>query len=160
MAIDSLNALQRIGLLLKADPALPSVTTIVAGEPVRGSWWAHPAGRRIFQTLRDLSQHPDIVFVKLQAARTRSCTAISGRSCTPRLPADKSTFGPTGGEREVAPSCSGIDASCQGARGGLEKNGSPKRIVTVSVARNIRYADERRDRHSLTAIDGQLAAPD
>ena len=69
MATDSLNELRRIGLLLKTDAALPSVTTIVAGEPVRGSWWAHPAGRRIFQTLRDLSQHPDIVVVKLVSGK-------------------------------------------------------------------------------------------
>jgi hypothetical protein len=62
---DCLGVLERSGLLLKSDPKLPSVTTLVAMEPVPGSWWAHPAGRTIFDALVKLSEHPDVLMVKL-----------------------------------------------------------------------------------------------
>lgn len=45
------EALDTHGLLLLHDARLPSVTTLVAGAPVRGSWWGHPAGRRIYDVL-------------------------------------------------------------------------------------------------------------
>ncbi len=57
--------LARLGLLMKADARLPSVTTIVAGAPVRGSWWAHPLAHTIFFTLRDLADHRDVLLLKL-----------------------------------------------------------------------------------------------
>jgi hypothetical protein len=53
------------GLLMKADARLPSVTTIVAGAPVRGSWWAHPRAHTIFFALRDLEEHNDVLLLKL-----------------------------------------------------------------------------------------------
>src|ERR1700681_4423049 len=43
--------LKNDGLLLKSDPRLPSVAGLVAGEAIRGSWWAHPAAHAIFQEL-------------------------------------------------------------------------------------------------------------
>jgi hypothetical protein len=53
------------GLLMKADTRLPSVTTVVAGAPVRGSWWSHPLAHTIFFALRDLADHRDVLLVKL-----------------------------------------------------------------------------------------------
>ncbi len=54
-AIDEVRAaLARHGLLFAHDPVLPSVTTIVAGAPIAGSWWGHPAGQAIFRVLSDL----------------------------------------------------------------------------------------------------------
>jgi len=44
-------ALDRHGVLLEVDARRPSVTTIVAGEPVRGSWWGHPKGGLIYDVL-------------------------------------------------------------------------------------------------------------
>jgi hypothetical protein len=44
-------AVEENGILLEHDVALPSVTSLLAGEPVRGSWWAHPAGKRVFHAL-------------------------------------------------------------------------------------------------------------
>src|SRR5262245_17317126 len=46
--------LARHGVLFAHDPVLPSVTTVVAGAPVSGSWWAHPAGNAIFDVLTTL----------------------------------------------------------------------------------------------------------
>lgn len=34
------QTLEHYSLLLEADAQLPSLASIVAGEPVRGSWWA------------------------------------------------------------------------------------------------------------------------
>lgn len=53
------------GLLLLADVKLPSLVTRVAGEPVRGSWWGHPASTEIFALLRALEWHPDVWALKL-----------------------------------------------------------------------------------------------
>src|SRR6516225_10032560 len=61
----ALDELARYGLLLKSDPRLPSVTTLVTGEQVRGSWWAHPMSHQIFRTLEDLADREDTTLVKL-----------------------------------------------------------------------------------------------
>jgi hypothetical protein len=45
------QALERYGLLLAHDGELPSVTLIVAGEPIRGSWWGHTLGHTIYDLL-------------------------------------------------------------------------------------------------------------
>jgi len=45
------HALERYGLLLQHDRELPSVTSIVAGEPIAGSWWGHPLGHAIYDLL-------------------------------------------------------------------------------------------------------------
>jgi hypothetical protein len=42
------------GVLLVQDAALPSVTTLVTGAPVRGSWWAHQQAHSIFAVLETL----------------------------------------------------------------------------------------------------------
>lgn len=38
---------------------------MVAGKPVRGSWWGHPAGRAIFQALGQLREDKDVFLCKL-----------------------------------------------------------------------------------------------
>lgn len=52
-------------MLLVQDAALPSVATLVAGGPVRGSWWGHPSSPAIFAALEVLDDHPDLLFAKL-----------------------------------------------------------------------------------------------
>jgi len=58
-------ALRDHGLLLEADAALPNVAALVAGSPVRGSWWSHPAGRAIYAVTQMLERHPDALAVRL-----------------------------------------------------------------------------------------------
>jgi hypothetical protein len=53
--------LRERGLLLLSDKSLPSVATIVAGEPIRGSWWAHPKSHAIFHAARRLAADADVV---------------------------------------------------------------------------------------------------
>ena len=62
-------ALVREGLLLLTDARLPSIATLVAGAPVRGSWWAHPAGRDIYQVSEALADHPDVLVSRLVSGK-------------------------------------------------------------------------------------------
>lgn len=58
-------ALQRYGMLLLNDSALPNVCRLAVGERVRGSWWAHPRAKEIFQVYDVLEEHPDVLILKL-----------------------------------------------------------------------------------------------
>ncbi|RYA90567.1 hypothetical protein, partial [Enterobacter cloacae complex sp. 742-ADZ3-9B] len=42
-----------------------TVLALVAGTPVRGSWWSHPAGRAIYAVTQMLERHPDALSVRL-----------------------------------------------------------------------------------------------
>jgi hypothetical protein len=61
----ALDALSRHGLMLMADAKRPSLTTLVAGKPIKGSWWGHPSGRRIFQVAGALEDGGEVVFAPL-----------------------------------------------------------------------------------------------
>jgi len=61
--------LERYGLLLESDSALPSVALAVTGGPIRGSWWGHPQGNDIYQVTRCLKEHPDVTLVKLVSGK-------------------------------------------------------------------------------------------
>lgn len=60
-----LREIEKRGIMLVTDPVLPSVTAIVAGEAVSGSWWSHPRSHEIFAVLTSLEEDPDILLVKL-----------------------------------------------------------------------------------------------
>jgi hypothetical protein len=64
-----LAALRKHRLLLAADAELPSVTTLVAGEPVSGSWWSHPAGKAIYDVMGRLADRDDVLVAKLVSAK-------------------------------------------------------------------------------------------
>src|SRR5437588_12294056 len=59
------DQLRNRGVLLAADARLPSVATIVAAEPIRGSWWAHPKAHAIFAATSALARHPDAMALLL-----------------------------------------------------------------------------------------------
>ena len=63
------DELQRFGLLLTSDQTLPSVASLVAGEPIRGSWWAHPAANDIYDVADLLGDHPDVIIAKLVSGK-------------------------------------------------------------------------------------------
>ena len=65
----AVDALERTGLLLLHDAKRPSLTALVAGAPIRGSWWGHPAGRRIFQVASALEEGGEVLFVPLLSAK-------------------------------------------------------------------------------------------
>ncbi len=44
---------------------VPSLAQVVAGEPLRGSWWAHPKGNEIFRLSRAIRSSPDVLVCRL-----------------------------------------------------------------------------------------------
>ena len=62
-----------LGELLEAEGALlesakgpiPNVAQLVAGEPISGSWWGHPAGHEIFEAINRLAASPDVARMRL-----------------------------------------------------------------------------------------------
>ena len=61
----ALFTLKQHGLLLAADSTLPSVATLVAGEPISGSWWGHRLSGDIYQLMKEMDNHPDVAQVRL-----------------------------------------------------------------------------------------------
>jgi len=60
-----LGALETGGLLLLQDKTFPNIVTIVIGESLTGSWWAHPLGHEIFRFVNEVADHPDVMTSKL-----------------------------------------------------------------------------------------------
>jgi hypothetical protein len=52
-------------VLASARGPVPSLAEAIAGEPIRGSWWSHPRGKRIFAALSELGDRDDIKSFKL-----------------------------------------------------------------------------------------------
>lgn len=82
--------LERLGLLLVADAALPSVAALVAGGPVRGSWWSHPLAHEIYDVCQYLDHETAAARVKLVAGKVtfvheslRPCVAAVGAARAP-----------------------------------------------------------------------------
>jgi len=64
-----LEELTRHGLLLLQDKRLPSVVSLLTGETLKGSWWAHAQSQQIFRVLTELGEDPDVLFCKLLAGK-------------------------------------------------------------------------------------------
>jgi len=71
----AVDILDRTGLLFMHDARKPSLTALVAGEPIRGSWWGHPAGKRIFQVANALEDGGRVLL---------TAGACSSSPCSPR----------------------------------------------------------------------------
>jgi hypothetical protein len=52
-------------VLQSARGPVPNVAQFIAGEPIRGSWWGHPAGKEIYAVLNALDESDDIVSTRL-----------------------------------------------------------------------------------------------
>lgn len=52
-------------VLVAARGPLPRLTEAIVGEPIQGSWWAHPRGKHIFAVLRALEDSPDLLMCRL-----------------------------------------------------------------------------------------------
>jgi hypothetical protein len=60
---------RRVGILLESDRRLPSLTALVVGRPLRGSWWGHPSGRRIWRVLNKFCRRRDVLTTKLVSGK-------------------------------------------------------------------------------------------
>src|SRR4029079_7529978 len=64
--VDVMAKLFDEGVLLEsARGPLPNVAELVAGEPIKGSWWGHSRGHEIFAELNALDDSPDVVRMRL-----------------------------------------------------------------------------------------------
>jgi len=64
-----LAEIEERGLMLIHDARVVSVTSMIAGEPVRGSWWSHPQAQEMYRLITEADEHEDV--------------CDSGWSCTP-----------------------------------------------------------------------------
>ena len=62
----ALAFIRKHGVVLEAaqGPA-PSLVEVIAGEPVRGSWWSHPKSREIFAVTRAIRDSDDVLVCRL-----------------------------------------------------------------------------------------------
>ena len=58
--------MRRRGVLLQsARGRTPSLAELVAGAPIRGSWWSHPRSHEIFEAINRARSSPAIVATRL-----------------------------------------------------------------------------------------------
>jgi hypothetical protein len=56
----------RHGVVLQAARGpVPSLVEAMAGVPITGSWWGHPKGHEIFDTLNEIADSRDVLVCKL-----------------------------------------------------------------------------------------------
>jgi hypothetical protein len=64
--IDVMAKLMEEGVLLEsARGPLPNVAEMIAGAPIKGSWWGHASGHAIYEELTALDESPDVVRMRL-----------------------------------------------------------------------------------------------
>jgi hypothetical protein len=62
-------AIKKLGLLLESDQKLPSVASLIANEPIRGSWWSHAKSQEIFEVLQEIADDKDVLITKLLSGK-------------------------------------------------------------------------------------------
>ena len=65
-ADEALSIVREHGIVLaSAKGPVPRLVEIIAGEPIRGSWWGHPKSREIFSILQQISTSPEVLTCRL-----------------------------------------------------------------------------------------------
>ncbi len=63
---EAIAFVERHGVVLQAARGpVPSLAEVIAGGPIRGSWWGHAKGRIIFRAARAVCESPDVLVCKL-----------------------------------------------------------------------------------------------
>jgi hypothetical protein len=126
-------------LLESARGPIPNVAELVAGAPIRGSWWAHLQSRRIFAAINALADSPDVARMRLV---NRRITLVHRRlwpallRLEARLPADalvvvEEEHTATGAHRvRKVPLASWADAEIRVEAGALDEQAA---VATVPV---------------------------
>jgi hypothetical protein len=52
-------------VLVSAQGPAPRLTEVIAGEPIKGSWWGHPKGHQIFAILEAVTESEDVLVCRL-----------------------------------------------------------------------------------------------
>ena len=87
-----------------AHASVPSLAQVVAGEPLKGSWWAHPKGNEIFLLSRAIRSSPDVLVCRLVDGKITyvhrrlwpALVKLADRFSKHRLAAVKEAHTPTG----------------------------------------------------------------
>ena len=56
-------------VLVAANGSAPRLTEAIAGEPIKGSWWAHPQSHRIFAILNAVAESDQVLVCRLVDGR-------------------------------------------------------------------------------------------
>src|SRR5258707_14153303 len=56
-------------VLESARGPVPSLAQVIAGEPIRGSWWSHPKSHEIFAVTRAVRDSDDVLVCRLIAGK-------------------------------------------------------------------------------------------
>ncbi len=64
------DELEKFGILMLTDSSLPSLTSVVAGAPVKGSWWGHPLGNLMYNLSNEFLDSADLLSIKLINKKT------------------------------------------------------------------------------------------
>lgn len=68
--------------MVSAKGPAPRLVDFIAGETIKGSWWGHPKGTLIFNTLEAVTDSPDLLvcrFPRKSLARVRQEHTASGK---------------------------------------------------------------------------------
>jgi hypothetical protein len=52
-------------VLMSAKGPVPRMTELIAGAPVKGSWWAHPQGHHMFSIFQHIGDSPEVLVCRL-----------------------------------------------------------------------------------------------
>jgi hypothetical protein len=65
-AADFLDVLRENGMLLEsARGPIPNLAELVAGEPIKGSWWSHHSSHAIFEAIDQVSSSSEVIRMRL-----------------------------------------------------------------------------------------------
>ena len=104
-AKQALEWVSKCGIAVESARAnVPSFAQAVAGEPLRGGWWAHPKRRDIFRLARLIRSSPDVLVCRLVDGKITyvhrclwpALVRLAGRFPSVRLAAVTETHIPTG----------------------------------------------------------------
>jgi hypothetical protein len=135
--------LARIGLLLEHDRLLPSVTTLVAGQPIAGSWWGHALGHRIYDLLGQLERGRRALCARSWKTQAHLRASAAARGI---LRADR-TASSRGRDGAAASWPRGFSRSCAGA--GAAQVGAAAVLALAPSKQLVAAARELEERCSL-----------
>jgi hypothetical protein len=105
---EALAWVKKCGIALESARAnVPSLAEVVAGEPLRGSWWGHQKGNEIFLLSRTIRRSPDVLVCRLVDGKITyvhrriwpALVSMAGRFSKARLAALNEVHTPAGKHR-------------------------------------------------------------
>ena len=105
---EALAWVKKCGIALESARAnVPSLAEVVAGEPLRGSWWGHQKGNEIFLLSRTIRRSPDVLVCRLVDGKITyvhrrmwpALVSLAGRFSKARLAALNEVHTPAGKHR-------------------------------------------------------------